>query len=144
MSFKFFFFWSILEYIVPYMFFDIVMDPQLQPEGSYKFILVRPCVRASVHPAKTSVAGNPVLRFFLKFSTMILSQNFKKGKKFSPTMMKLCPMFLPRMGKLCPNISRQKGGMNLIFLRANKHKIFLEVDSINFGGQGQSCSKYPK
>ena len=30
------------------------------------------------------------------------------------------------------------------FLQADKHQTFLQVDTINFGGQGQLCSKNPK
>ena len=30
------------------------------------------------------------------------------------------------------------------FLHANKHQIFLQVDTINFGGHGQACPNYTK
>ena len=30
------------------------------------------------------------------------------------------------------------------FLHANTHQIFLQVDTIDIGGHGQYCSKYPK
>ena len=34
--------------------------------------------------------------------------------------------------------------MKLIFLHPGKHQTFLEVDSINVGGLGQSCPKCPE
>ena len=56
---------------------------------------------------------------------------------------------MPRVPKitslqcLC-QISRNKGGMNLIFLHAEKHQFFLQVKTINFSGHGYLCPKYPK
>ena len=44
---------------------------------------------------------------------------------------------------LC-NISSKAWGMKLIFLPANKHKGFLQVDSITLSLFSQACPKYPK
>ena len=44
---------------------------------------------------------------------------------------------------LC-NISRKKGRDEANFLHADKHQTFQKDDANNFGGQGKSCTKYPK
>ena len=41
-------------------------------------------------------------------------------------------------------ISPEKHGVRLIFLPANKHERFLQVDSITLGLRSQACPKYPK
>ena len=44
---------------------------------------------------------------------------------------------------LC-NISRKVWRVKLIFLPANKHKGYLQVDSVILGLLSQACPKYPK
>ena len=39
---------------------------------------------------------------------------------------------------------KKEGRNEVDFLHAEKHQTFLQVDTINFGGHGQSCTKYPK
>ena len=39
---------------------------------------------------------------------------------------------------------KKEGRVELDFMHADKHQIFLQVETINFGGHGQSCPKYPK
>ena len=34
--------------------------------------------------------------------------------------------------------------MNLIFLQADKHESFLQIDTMIFDGDGQTFSKFPK
>ena len=41
-------------------------------------------------------------------------------------------------------ISPEKRGWEVDFLPANKHKNFLQVDSIALGLRSQACAKYPK
>ena len=42
------------------------------------------------------------------------------------------------------NIIRKKLELNLIFLHVDKHQVLLQIDTINFCGDDQSCSNYPK
>ena len=46
------------------------MDSRLQPDGSYKFMLVRLCVC----PSETSVTWNLVISFLKKIGTMYMAQ----------------------------------------------------------------------
>ena len=39
---------------------------------------------------------------------------------------------------------KKEGRSEVVFLHTAKHQTFLQVDSISFGGHGQSSPKYPK
>ena len=39
---------------------------------------------------------------------------------------------------------KKEGRIELDFMHADKHQIFLQVETISFIGHGQSCPKYPK
>ena len=68
---------------------------------------------------------------------------------------KLIPLFLLAMARHAQSTQNNKfavslqdlkkeGRVELDFMHADKHQIFLQVETINFGGHGQSCPKYPK
>ena len=42
------------------------------------------------------------------------------------------------------NMLRERRVMNLIFLQADKHESFLQIDTMIFDGDGQTFSKFPK
>ena len=39
---------------------------------------------------------------------------------------------------------KKKGRDELNFLYADKYQIFLQIETVNYGGHGQSCPKYLK
>ena len=68
---------------------------------------------------------------------------------------KLIPLFLLAMARHAQSTQNNKfavslqdlkkeGRIELDFMHADKHQIFLQVETISFVGHGQSCPKYPK
>ena len=68
---------------------------------------------------------------------------------------KVIPLFLLAMARHAQSTQNNKfsvslqdlkkeGRIELDFMRADKHQIFLQVETIKFGGHGQSCPKYPR